>query len=318
MNKIFKNSIYFIFFLFDQISANYKFLYFNSNEYLKKNRFSKQNILWKHSTLNKKMFLPSEDLIRELKQHSNENKRVTFIYRVVGDAIPFQLKKGVHNQGLIAKCVLIPEKNNTYTGIFNGSDTGIMRVSFDSVPNLAHLNYPGLALKFFRDNMPSGNFLLVGSFKKFSNQKTPYLTKSKYDYLNLYISSLGLYNLSKYDKFGKLIEKNKYPYEIYFKNKENFDEKILLNEKDFIEKFENIELGTHLFNVFAIDNPQNRCKVKIGSVYLKSRFTTSFFADKNFFFNHCPRTKDIKFQPHWKNFIYFHFHKIIKKKCPFI
>jgi hypothetical protein len=56
--------------------------------------------------------------------------------------------------------------------------------------------------------------------------------------------------------------------------------------------------GTELYTIYAIASPKAP-EVKIGTIVLKSKFTTSKFGDENLFFEHWNMAEDIKIHPEW-------------------
>merc|ERR1712110_629743 len=79
----------------------------------------------------------------------------------------FQKKvKVVHSHGHMAKFKWVPNQANVaakqYTGIFKGSDHGIVRLSSASKIE-GNKSLPSMALKFLRDGQPSANLMVQRS-----------------------------------------------------------------------------------------------------------------------------------------------------------
>jgi hypothetical protein len=72
------------------------------------------------------------------------------------DFSPRGWKKLLHGRGAIAKVKLVPVNSN-YTGIFQGADCGLLRLSLTFQPSKRRAVAPGLALKILRDSAPSAN-----------------------------------------------------------------------------------------------------------------------------------------------------------------
>lgn len=82
--------------------------------------------------------------------------------------------KYVHTVGNVAKCKYVPSGvNHNYTGIFEGgSDHCIIRLSTAAEPNAVNRTspqealgnfIPGVAIKFLRDGVHSGNMVFMYS-----------------------------------------------------------------------------------------------------------------------------------------------------------
>ena len=92
----------------------------------------------------------------------------------VGDTFKnsyFMRQKILHTVGCVAQVKFVPvEHNEGYTGIFEGADYGLMRLSSALFPNTANKQSargsdfaPGMALKFLRDGQPSCNLVAMFS-----------------------------------------------------------------------------------------------------------------------------------------------------------
>jgi len=75
-----------------------------------------------------------------------------------GDAMPPGRAKLIHKVGAVGAFAFEATRNHPYTGLFKGSDYGIIRLSsaFEPIPD-GNSIAPTIALKFFRDGMPSAN-----------------------------------------------------------------------------------------------------------------------------------------------------------------
>lgn len=57
-----------------------------------------------------------------------------------------------------------------------------------------------------------------------------------------------------------------------------------------------------MYDVYAIDDPSKACDVLIGSLVLKTGFTTSKFGDEKLFFRHNLMETDLKEHAPWTPF----------------
>jgi hypothetical protein len=87
----------------------------------------------------------------------------------VGDQMPKGSLYGtrdkyIHTEGTIATVQLTSTENHPFTGVFQGADHGIIRLSFAAEPNAKKKNTtPGMGLKFLRDGMDSVNLVAMYS-----------------------------------------------------------------------------------------------------------------------------------------------------------
>ena len=87
-----------------------------------------------------------------------EGMSTTMQYR--SDAMPStwsgERNKYIHSVGTVAKCKFVSSGQHPFTGIFEGADHGIVRLSVAQEPNKDVQNIaPGIALKFMRDGLES-------------------------------------------------------------------------------------------------------------------------------------------------------------------
>lgn len=79
-------------------------------------------------------------------------------------------KKLIHSVGSVAQVKFVPTDNKEgYTGLFNGADHGLIRLSIAAKPKYnkptpegAEVNFiPGFGLKLFKDGLPSSNVVAM-------------------------------------------------------------------------------------------------------------------------------------------------------------
>lgn len=128
-------------------------LYYNSEAYLALDRDVKMSELWAQLTVEPtvkcQQFGDMADLFSQSPRYS---------YTTEGDELPANRSKLVHQQGIVAKAEFIAEPNS-YTGVFQGSDSVIIRMSESGlhVDDITHTVNPSIALKFLRDGTTSAN-----------------------------------------------------------------------------------------------------------------------------------------------------------------
>lgn len=86
-----------------------------------------------------------------------------------GDTMPTSIlgtrTKYIHSVGATGKVKFVSSGSHPYTGIFEGADHGIVRLSSAAEPTADGKQplAPGLGLKFLRDNVDSANLVAMWS-----------------------------------------------------------------------------------------------------------------------------------------------------------
>lgn len=116
----------------------------------------KQDVLWQKIQTSLHRELPplrsfgAFQLLAMAKQHvSTKGSHVS-------DFAPPGWTKYLHNRGMIAKVKIVPASQK-YTGLFQGADCALLRLSLTFQPGGSRAVAPGLALKILRDGVPSAN-----------------------------------------------------------------------------------------------------------------------------------------------------------------
>jgi len=79
-------------------------------------------------------------------------------------AFLFQRKKYIHAVGVTARVKFVQNENaGNYTGIFQGADAGLIRLSSAAQPSKHQPLAPGMGLKFLRDGVDSANLVSMYS-----------------------------------------------------------------------------------------------------------------------------------------------------------
>ena len=211
---------------------------------------------------------------------------------------------------------------NNYTGLFRGSESGIIRLSSalkplnNSVPwffgdvSQSKL-FPCVAIKIFRSGYAHSGNLLFGS-KKTGQQndlfflhavctnltdKVSLLLSWLMNYFRTYSTyptQLGLSEFAKIDENGINEENPTFPWCIGLKPRENLKD---IKFKDILYIPEN----TVLYDIYAITEPQsislNLPPEHLGEIITTSSMIQSF--DDGIFFKHQRREEDYDLRPEW-------------------
>ncbi|MBD2518077.1 hypothetical protein H6G93_24480 [Nostoc sp. FACHB-973] len=224
------------------------------------------------------------------------------------DEAPSNWKKAIHAHGSVAKIKFIPTNNTSFSGLFKGADYGLLRLSVTGDPSDRGFA-PGLAIKLFVDENPSGNFSalvsLVGQDKNynfFANELSnivpvaksigPIITNLIFSRVTKYPTKLYLEDLGEIDQHGQKESKAYYPAQVFLVPNPNI--KFLESPPhDFRNDLATIPAGTSLYTVYGVsqeeatDQNDNRHKAKvIGHIESTSEFVSSFYGDSQLFFRH--------------------------------
>lgn len=240
------------------------------------------------------------------------------------DVLPEGRTKVIHSQGVHCEFELDVADGSPYTGLFAaGTSKGIMRMgSATSLDKLGHglpmgsatsLVFPGLAIKFLRDGVHSGNFVTLrlggaapgfkffdAELTKIVNPPAAFRALMKFDQASDCTAMVGLSDVCAFAQDGTPAEKVKFPYDIRFAASSDAiylpDEK--MSDDELLDHLSSIEPGTHLFNVFAMESPTAE-KAPLGKLTTTSQCVRSLFGDLNLFFRHQRMEEDFIAEPGW-------------------
>jgi hypothetical protein len=221
------------------------------------------------------------------------------------DEAPINWKKAIHAHGIVAKIKFIPTNNTSFSGLFKGADYGLLRLSVTGDPSDRGFA-PGLAIKLFVDENPSGNFSalvsLVGQDKNynfFANELSnivpiakslgPIITNLIFTRVTKYPTKLYLEDLGEINQQGQKESKADYPAQVFLVP--NSSIKFPESPHDFRNDLATIPTGTSLYSVYGVSqeeaNSNNRQKAQvIGHIETMSEFVSSFYGDSQLFFRH--------------------------------
>jgi len=220
-------------------------------------------------------------------------------------------KKYIHSVGVTGGIRFDSDPGHAYTGLFDGAEHGVMRLSSAKQPTAGGGTAPGMGVKFFRDGRPSANFVAMYSLdgqpttdKNFFahdwNNHIPMtdnfglkIIAAKFWQASYCPLMVGLSDLSS-DASGKA---GVFPFNL------NFHPLISSTRVDSdyatcLKNLESIPVGTKLFEVRAQAAPQD-AGVLIGTVTITDAFKSSKFGDEELFFKHQHMEDDYNLHPEW-------------------
>lgn len=230
----------------------------------------------------------------------------------------------------------MPVPNNEgYTGLFEGADHGLIRLSLAKKPDPSKSSAegalenftPGFGLKFLRDGMPSASMVAMysvdgqNSWNFFKNDFSNHIARSedfglklvakKFSTATPFVQYVGLSDFSMHNQEGVQSLNAKFPFQLVF---EPTLRTILPDEyvEDFQLTLSKLSKNTLLYKVHAISEPGTP-QVHIGDLVMTSEFTSSMFGDRYLFFKHQDIREDTKLMPHWEQ----HLEVATSSGCPF-
>ena len=237
--------------------------------------------------------------------------------KYVGDVAPVGHSKPIHPHGAMAKVSFNSTGSHPYTGVFEGNECGLLRLSVTGDP--ADRGFaPGLAWKTLIDGKPSENisalYTLSGqedNYDIFANELSNYVSLESNDTLGSsllfsFVTSkptLVVANAMSETQSDGTAEANPVsPTQVYFVPSAEVSGMFAEGEHDFRDDLLSLPAGTKLYDVYATDmeikssiwaskqqrlqNERRADAVKIGELVMSSEFTTSVFGDSGVFFKH--------------------------------
>jgi len=299
----------------------------NGDAWQRQTRFSKLSTIWPLITRDRTAgpwpnALQLAELFVEPMKTSFEAPQDDFPKQYIGGL--FTRSKLVHSVGAVATVRFVPTPNPfNYSGIFrSGSDSAIVRFSAAASPDTNPDNLtPGIAIKFLRDGIPSGNafamYSLLGQpsynfFKHDLSNHPPDLgdwapltlkaIKARFSTGSTWPSFLGLSDLARYDQFGRVESNPNFPYRIVFHPNKRIHAALPdpyqgLPFQNQIVKVISAANET-IYTVYA-QNAPGASLVKIGDLITTSPATTGKFGDVSLFFQHTQFEADLRLRPQW-------------------
>jgi hypothetical protein len=279
-------------------------------DYLSWKASRKQDFLWENKILQSKY-----DQLPPLKRIDVIGLFLTRLKNKMdwlSDETPPKWRKAIHAHGSIAKIKFVPTASTPFTGLFQGADYGLFRLSLVGDPTKRGFA-PGLAIKWLVDGQPSADFSalvsLAGQGKnanvfahEFSNivpavkQIGPKLINLIFRRVTKYPTKISLRDLGSVNQLGQSIPTPCYPEQVFLVPNPSvqFSEHSNL---DFRDELTSIAAGTLLFSVYAVDPSKIGDEVidpsdyrqhaqHIGDVITTSEFVSSFYGDSQLFFRH--------------------------------
>lgn len=180
---------------------------------------------------------------------------------------------------------------------------------------------PGIALKFLRTGVMSGNIqagqglLPVPDFNFFSatlqNHVNLNLTATpklqilgrRFCASGRCVSKLGVSNLCTHDQDGNEKKGNiRFPFKLRFVpgSKMTMDGSQPADMKDFLDRLKKaVPVGSELYTIYGMKDPKDTKGVELGTIVTTDECVTSLYGDTKLFFKHQGIDEDAKLMPKW-------------------
>jgi len=222
------------------------------------------------------------------------------------DEAPRRWKKAIHAHGSVAKIRFVPSAHTRFTGLFQGADYGLLRVSVTGDPQDRGVA-PGLALKFLVDGHPSENVSalvsLTGQGQNYNffahefsnivpvvNQVGPRLINFIFRRVSRYPTKISLGDFARIDQTGQAVAAPHAPVQIFWVP----TAAVQGSEQphDFRQAVAKLPAGTTVFDLYGVDptasgstDPRQQAQL-MGQIHTDSEFVASFYGDSQLFFRH--------------------------------
>jgi len=233
------------------------------------------------------------------------------------DVAPAGYTKPIHPYGAMAKVKFVPVAGNGYTGLFQGSDYGLLRLSVTENPAEKGKFQPGLAWKALVDGKPSENVSALytlagqgGNYNFFANELSNYVLTDANELASTILFSavstkptlVMLNDMSEVTQKGVAVSTPKAPTQIYFVPRAEVKTKFATSAHDFRYDLASLGAGSKLYDVYATSmeiktsvfpsvsatyaKERRASARKIGELELTSQMIVSAFGDEGVFFKH--------------------------------
>lgn len=246
--------------------------------------------------------------------------------------------KYIHSVGVVGKCKFQSNGNHAYTGVFQGFDHGLCRLSSAAQPSSSQPLAPGISLKVLRNGQESADVVALfsvngtpGNWNFFSHDFYNHIAAAtgtalkalayKFSTFTDYIQEVGLSNMGAYDQNGNAAGSNNFPFKLRFHphaSVQNLFPAQLQggNYMGYLDQLKSVPANSNIYDVYALNKPVplGGTETLIGTISLDGTFTTTMWGDRNLFFKHQIITDDMNLKPEWKP--YYASYKL-GGKCPY-
>jgi hypothetical protein len=275
----------------------------------------KQELLWNNGVLRTEYAPSNVPALASINKLDLINK-VLWDKKVLDqDVAPEDNKMPIHAFGAMAKAKFVPTAGHPFSGIFQGNECGLLRMSVSGDPADTGFE-PGLTWKSFVDGQPSenvfGHYPLAGqggNHDIFANEMSQYVKIKSYEIATAKAgfakamnksNALNVGDMAAVKQDGSAVAAAKAPTQIYFVPTADVKGQFDTAAHDFRDDLTALPEGTTVYDVYATDQAiktsiwfwkqaryereRRESAVKVGSIVMDSAFKTSQFGDSGVYF----------------------------------
>lgn len=266
-----------------------------------------------------------------------------------GDVMPsemFGLKtrtKYIHSVGVVGKVKFVSSGKHPFTGMWEGSQHGLIRLSSAAEPSDSQPLAPGIALKLLRDGVEAADLVAMygvngtpGDWNFFEKDFSNHIgaadgtalkaVAAKFATETDWIQSVGLSNFGICDESGKFNSAPVFPFKMRFHPNDAVRHLIPNTKPDdymaYTSQLEQVPANSAVYDVYGQDAPWELGGAEhfMGTIVLDGSFTKSKWGDEHLFFRHQLSSDDMDLKPEWKDH-YVKYNGVLgteaMSKCPY-
>ncbi len=275
----------------------------------------KQELLWNNGVLRTEYAASNVPALASINKLDLINK-VLWDKKVLDqDVAPEDNKMPIHAFGAMAKAKFVPTAGHPFTGIFQGNECGLLRMSVSGDPADEGFE-PGLTWKSFVDGQASenvfGHYPLAGqggNHDFFANEMSQYVKVKSHEIATAKAgfakamnksNALNVGDMAAVKQDGSAVAAAKAPTQIYFVPTADVKGQFDTAAHDFRDDLTALTEGTAVYDIYATDQAiktsiwfwkqaryereRRESAVKVGSIVMDSAFKTSQFGDSGVYF----------------------------------
>jgi len=275
----------------------------------------KQELLWSNGVLRTEYASGSVPALTAVDKMALVNKIIWDKDVIDQDVAPAGNTLPIHANGAMAKAKFVATAGHPFTGIFQGNECGLLRMSVSGDPADAGFE-PGLTWKAFVDGQPSENvhglYPLSGQGDNhdiFANELSHYVKIKALEALTAKAgftkainksNELTAGDMAAINQDGSVVAAAKAPTQVYFVPTADVKGHFDTAAHDFRDDLTSLTEGTAVYDVYATDQAiktsiwswkqaryereRRDSAVKVGSIVMDSAFKTSQFGDNGVYF----------------------------------
>jgi len=275
----------------------------------------KQDLLWSNGVLRTEYAASSVPALLPVDKLALVNKNLWDKDVLDQDVAPEDYVKPIHAFGAMAKAKFVPSAGHPFTGIFQGNECGLLRLSTSGDPADSGFE-PGLTWKAFVDGQPSENirglYPLSGQGDNhdiFANELSHYVKIKTHEALTAKAgftkamnksNELTADDMAAVNQDGSAVAAAKAPTQVYFVPTADVKGQFDTAAHDFRDDLTSLTEGTAVYDIYATDQAiktsiwfwkqaryereRRESAVKVGSIVMDSAFKTSQFGDSGVYF----------------------------------